>query len=64
MCNNRAEAIEVNDQANIVIDDKSSIRLQRLLKSTSEQHSVQWGDLPADALWQKSQQFLQKYMID
>jgi len=58
VCNNRAAAIEVLDNANISKSADSSRRLARLLRTADSQ----WADLATDPRWQHASRFLKDFI--
>jgi len=58
LCNNRDSCIDVIDNANINIDDKSNQRLLRLLKTSTYSLS----DLNENARWQHARKVLAEYI--
>ena len=59
LCNNRRGCIEVLDGANIVSDEKSNMRLTKLLKDP--RHINPWSTLTALPAWQEASQLLNSY---
>ncbi len=59
LCNHREACIDVIDNANIKFIEKSSIRLQKLLK----QQKLNWRQLTTDKHWQKYAKVLAEYSV-
>ncbi|WDE13902.1 beta-N-acetylhexosaminidase [Thalassomonas haliotis] len=58
VCNNRAAAVEVIDNANISIDPSSSRRLGKLLKT----NDTVWSGLMKDPRWQQASRFVADFL--
>jgi beta-N-acetylhexosaminidase len=58
VCNDRAGCIEVIDKANISVEQASSLRLKRLLKTSQSD----WPALKNNALWLQAQQQLSAFL--
>jgi len=58
VCNNRAGAIEIIDNANLVVNEQGSERLQRLLKATNND----WSSLATNVAWQQARQSLAPFI--